>query len=114
MPWPTVAMEKFPKSRMGYRKCFSKMKGLCHFAGVLLIEWSNVVCLHFAEVVCMSSFRFGSRQVPGDVCEVKAGDKVPADIRLVKLKTTTVRAEQSQLTGRLGEWFIDVHWFIVD
>ena len=38
-------------------------------------------------------------KVPGDVCEVKAGDKVPADIRLVKLKTTTVRAEQSQLTG---------------
>ena len=37
--------------------------------------------------------------VPGDICEVKAGDKVPADIRLVKLKTTTVRAEQSQLTG---------------
>ncbi|CAK9072944.1 unnamed protein product [Durusdinium trenchii] len=37
--------------------------------------------------------------VPGDVCEVKAGDKVPADIRLVRLKTTTVRAEQSQLTG---------------
>ncbi|CAJ1405003.1 unnamed protein product, partial [Effrenium voratum] len=37
--------------------------------------------------------------VPGDVCEVKAGDKVPADIRLVQLKTTTIRAEQSQLTG---------------
>jgi len=40
-----------------------------------------------------------AEMVPGDVCEIKAGDKVPADIRLVKLKTTTVRAEQSQLTG---------------
>mmetsp|Transcript_63049 Transcript_63049/g.184368 ORF Transcript_63049/g.184368 Transcript_63049/m.184368 type:complete len:1040 (-) Transcript_63049:206-3325(-) len=37
--------------------------------------------------------------VPGDVVEVKVGDKVPADMRLVKLKTTTLRIEQSQLTG---------------
>uniref|UniRef100_A0A7S0FYL1 P-type Ca(2+) transporter n=1 Tax=Pyrodinium bahamense TaxID=73915 RepID=A0A7S0FYL1_9DINO len=37
--------------------------------------------------------------VPGDIIEVKAGDKVPADMRLVKLKTTTIRIEQSQLTG---------------
>jgi len=37
--------------------------------------------------------------VPGDVVEVKVGDKVPADLRVVKLKTTTIRIEQSQLTG---------------
>mmetsp|Transcript_106773 Transcript_106773/g.284090 ORF Transcript_106773/g.284090 Transcript_106773/m.284090 type:complete len:1040 (-) Transcript_106773:124-3243(-) len=37
--------------------------------------------------------------VPGDLAEVKVGDKVPADMRLVKLKTTTIRIEQSQLTG---------------
>lgn len=37
--------------------------------------------------------------VPGDVVEVKVGDKVPADMRVVKLKTTTIRIEQSQLTG---------------
>lgn len=37
--------------------------------------------------------------VPGDIIEVKVGDKVPADLRLVKLKTTTLRIEQSQLTG---------------
>jgi len=37
--------------------------------------------------------------VPGDIVEVKVGDKVPADIRVVGLKTTTIRVEQSQLTG---------------
>eukprot|EP00931_Biecheleriopsis_adriatica_P020101 TRINITY_DN13521_c1_g1_i1.p1 TRINITY_DN13521_c1_g1~~TRINITY_DN13521_c1_g1_i1.p1 ORF type:complete len:1040 (-),score=270.85 TRINITY_DN13521_c1_g1_i1:70-3189(-) len=37
--------------------------------------------------------------VPGDVLEVKVGDKVPADLRVLKLKTTTIKIEQSQLTG---------------
>eukprot|EP00933_Yihiella_yeosuensis_P038034 TRINITY_DN32008_c0_g1_i1.p1 TRINITY_DN32008_c0_g1~~TRINITY_DN32008_c0_g1_i1.p1 ORF type:complete len:1037 (-),score=234.98 TRINITY_DN32008_c0_g1_i1:88-3198(-) len=37
--------------------------------------------------------------VPGDIVEVKVGDKVPADMRVLKLKTTTIRIEQSQLTG---------------
>jgi Ca2+-transporting ATPase len=37
--------------------------------------------------------------VPGDLVEVRVGDKVPADIRLVRLTTTTIRIEQSQLTG---------------
>lgn len=37
--------------------------------------------------------------VPGDVLEVKVGDKVPADVRVLKLKTTTIKIEQSQLTG---------------
>jgi len=37
--------------------------------------------------------------VPGDLVEVKVGDKVPADMRVIKLNTTTIRIEQSQLTG---------------
>jgi Ca2+-transporting ATPase len=37
--------------------------------------------------------------VPGDIVEVRVGDKVPADVRVCKLKTTTLRIEQSQLTG---------------
>eukprot|EP00921_Rhytidocystis_pertsovi_P000462 GHVQ01000885.1.p1 GENE.GHVQ01000885.1~~GHVQ01000885.1.p1 ORF type:complete len:1095 (+),score=170.88 GHVQ01000885.1:398-3682(+) len=37
--------------------------------------------------------------VPGDVVEVRVGDKVPADLRIMELKTTTLRVEQSQLTG---------------
>eukprot|EP00438_Fugacium_kawagutii_P009351 Skav212069 [mRNA] locus=scaffold867:47159:50211:+ [translate_table: standard] len=44
---------------------------------------------------CLPKATDASAKVPGDICEVKAGDKVPADIRLVRLKTTTVRAEQS-------------------
>ncbi|ETV89473.1 hypothetical protein H257_00743 [Aphanomyces astaci] len=37
--------------------------------------------------------------VPGDVVEIRVGDKVPADMRLISLKTTAMRAEQSQMTG---------------
>lgn len=37
--------------------------------------------------------------VPGDIIEVVAGDRVPADARVLKLKTAILRAEQSALTG---------------
>ena len=37
--------------------------------------------------------------LPGDVVELHVGDKVPADTRIVKLVTTTLRAEQASLTG---------------
>lgn len=37
--------------------------------------------------------------VPGDIVELRVGDKVPADMRVAALKTTTLRAEQSSLTG---------------
>ncbi|KAI3441713.1 Cation_ATPase_N domain-containing protein [Psidium guajava] len=37
--------------------------------------------------------------VPGDIVELRVGDKVPADMRVVSLKTLTFRVEQSSLTG---------------
>lgn len=37
--------------------------------------------------------------VPGDLVEVSVGDKMPADIRLIKIYSTTIRIDQSILTG---------------
>lgn len=37
--------------------------------------------------------------VPGDIVELKVGDKVPADMRVVELISSTLRMEQGSLTG---------------
>lgn len=37
--------------------------------------------------------------VPGDIVEVSVGDKIPADIRIIKILSTTIRIDQSILTG---------------
>lgn len=37
--------------------------------------------------------------VPGDIVEVHVGDKIPADLRIIKLLTTTLRIDESALTG---------------
>lgn len=37
--------------------------------------------------------------VPGDIVEVKQGDRIPADLRMLDLKTITLKADQAILTG---------------
>ncbi|KAJ0088657.1 hypothetical protein Patl1_32015 [Pistacia atlantica] len=37
--------------------------------------------------------------LPGDIVELKVGDKVPADMRVVELVCSTLRVEQGSLTG---------------
>lgn len=37
--------------------------------------------------------------VPGDIVELRVGDKVPADMRVLSLVSSTVRIEQGSLTG---------------
>jgi Ca2+-transporting ATPase len=40
-----------------------------------------------------------SELVPGDVIYVRVGDKIPADARLLGLKTTTFKVDEGSLTG---------------
>lgn len=37
--------------------------------------------------------------VPGDIVELRVGDKVPADMRVISLVSSTIRLEQGSLTG---------------
>ena len=37
--------------------------------------------------------------VPGDIVEISVGDKIPADIRIINIMSTTLRIDQSILTG---------------
>ena len=37
--------------------------------------------------------------VPGDIISVRVGDKVPADARILRLKTTTFSTDEGCLTG---------------
>ena len=37
--------------------------------------------------------------VLGTLCSQREGDKAPADLRVIELKTSTMRVEQSSLTG---------------
>merc|ERR1711910_34339 len=37
--------------------------------------------------------------VPGDIVEISVGDKIPADIRIIAIMSTTLRIDQSILTG---------------
>jgi Ca2+-transporting ATPase len=40
-----------------------------------------------------------SELVPGDIVHVGVGDKVPADVRIIKFKTTSLRTDEGALTG---------------
>lgn len=40
-----------------------------------------------------------SELVPSDIVEVAVGDKVPADLRVVKMMSTAIKVEQAALTG---------------
>jgi P-type E1-E2 ATPase len=37
--------------------------------------------------------------VPGDIVRVRGGDRVPADCRLVKLNSVSLKIEEAPLTG---------------
>lgn len=37
--------------------------------------------------------------VPGDIVQIQQGDKIPADLRILEIKTVTIKADQASLTG---------------
>ncbi len=37
--------------------------------------------------------------IPGDIVEVRIGDRVPADMRVAKLKSVSLQVEEAPLTG---------------
>lgn len=59
------------------------------------LQPENARCLRDGVVVTLPAREL----VPGDIVELHVGDKVPADLRLISLKTTNMYLEQSQLTG---------------
>ncbi|ESQ37777.1 hypothetical protein EUTSA_v10028380mg [Eutrema salsugineum] len=52
--------------------------------------------------------------VPGDIVELHVGDKVPADMRVSGLKTSTLRVEQSSLTGEAMPVLKGANLIVVD
>merc|ERR1712142_896468 len=40
-----------------------------------------------------------SELVPGDIVDVSVGDQIPADLRILEIKSTTLRIDQALLTG---------------
>lgn len=41
--------------------------------------------------------------VPGDIVQITIGDKIPADMRVIEIKTTTLRIDQAILTGESSD-----------
>lgn len=60
------------------------------------LQPKNCQCIRDGK---MQNEMSASLLVPGDIVEIKVGDKIPADCRVGKLLTTTLRADESALTG---------------
>jgi Ca2+ transporting ATPase len=65
-----------------------------------LKEYEPEVAKVFRQSKVGSAQRIKARElVPGDVVEVAVGDKIPADIRITTIYSTTIRIDQALLTG---------------
>ena len=56
---------------------------------------SNLLLIYICKLHWIPS----SDLVPGDVISVRVGDKIPADSRVIRLKTTSFNADEGSLTG---------------
>ena len=52
-----------------------------------------------------SSYIKSELLAPGDIVELKAGDKVPADLRIIEIKSNVLEMEESSLTGEAKRVF---------
>ena len=77
-------------------ECNLFLQSMCN---VMLID-DRCYCTLCHAFVFVQIFDLPSVElVPGDLVELNVGDRVPADIRIVALKTPTLRSEQASLTG---------------
>ena len=62
--------------------------------------------------VCVSSTDALVKNLSG-ICDVAVGDKVPADIRILRIYSTTLRVDQAILTGKgLILWMCGIDFLI--
>lgn len=65
-----------------------------------LKEYEPEIAKVFRQSKAGSAQRIKARElVPGDVVEIAVGDKIPADIRITSIFSTTIRIDQALLTG---------------
>ena len=72
-------------------------------ANKIIVDQLNIfgpACADMESWVAMQISDLPARElVPGDVVQVHVGDKLPADVRVISIKTATLRVEQASLTG---------------
>ena len=59
------------------------------------MQSSSAIVLRDGQTITLPA----SQVVPGDVVQVRAGDKIPADARVVQLQTSTLMVDEGSLTG---------------